>query len=83
MYKADLFQYKFKYHYVFNVNPGQQRSRYFIMRYYSPSSSDDVVSPEKSKRHRNALVASSQFPTVWYKPTVLVGALLDHKPRFS
>jgi hypothetical protein len=28
MYTIDLFQYKFHFHYAFNVNPGNQGSRY-------------------------------------------------------
>jgi hypothetical protein len=30
MYKIDLFQYISQFHYVFNVNPGNQGSRYFF-----------------------------------------------------
>jgi hypothetical protein len=29
--KTDLFQYKSQFHYVFNVNPGSQGSRYFFL----------------------------------------------------
>jgi hypothetical protein len=31
MYKIDLFQYKSQFHYVFNVNPGNQGSRYLFV----------------------------------------------------
>jgi hypothetical protein len=30
IYKIDLFQYKSQFHYVLNVNPGNQGSRYFF-----------------------------------------------------
>jgi hypothetical protein len=30
MYKIDLFQYKSQFHYVFNVNPGNQGSPFFF-----------------------------------------------------
>jgi hypothetical protein len=30
MYKIDSFQYKCQFHYVFNVNPGNQGSRNFL-----------------------------------------------------
>jgi hypothetical protein len=34
MYKINLFQYKFQFHYVFNVNSGHQGSPYFFSTFY-------------------------------------------------
>jgi hypothetical protein len=33
MYKVDLFQYKSQFHYVFNVNPGNQGFRFFLAQF--------------------------------------------------
>jgi hypothetical protein len=34
MFKIDSFQYKSQFHYVFNVNPGNQGSRYFFAQHF-------------------------------------------------
>jgi hypothetical protein len=43
MYKIDLFQYKSQFHYVFEVNPGNQGSPTFVVHFYDGYSLLTVV----------------------------------------